>query len=126
MSAHPKLEPNGRDRADVGSGARIHLQWHARSDWFWRLRGLLGRPAPLPGHAWLLRPCRAVHTLGMGYRIDIVFADDQGRVLRVCESVAPARFAICWRAACVAELRAGECRRSGIVPGVRLALPDMP
>lgn len=102
---------------------RIRLHWHEQVGWLWRLRGLLGRPAPLPGHAWLLRPCLAVHTLGMAYRIDIVFADAQGRVLRVCECVAPARSAVCWRAACVVELRAGECRRLGIVAGTRLDLP---
>lgn len=111
------------ERVASGPAAPVRLYWHAQPGWYWRLRGLLGRPQPLPGHAWWLHPCRAVHTLGMAYAIDLVFVSRDCTVLRVCDSVPPARLAICWRAASVAELAAGECRRLGIVPGSRLEVP---
>lgn len=66
--------------------------WRADRPWS-RLRGLLGRP-PLHGGAaqalWLT-PCGGVHTFGMGYPLDIVFLDRDGRVLECCESLPPWR-----------------------------------
>ena len=44
-----------------------------------RLRGLLGRPpSPVP---LLIVPARSVHTVGMRRPIDVVFLDDDLRVL---------------------------------------------
>ncbi|MDZ4198678.1 MAG: DUF192 domain-containing protein [Kiritimatiellia bacterium] len=58
-----------------------------------RMRGLLGRPKPEEGHAVLLRPCGSVHTFFMRYPIDIVFLDDEDRIVRVVPSLAPWRMA---------------------------------
>lgn len=91
-----------------------------------RARGLLGRPEPRPGTALWIRPCRAIHTFGMRYAIDVVFLDDRGLVLRVDPDVARCRV-LCHRAASsVFELRAGECQRLGLRPGERLVLPAPP
>jgi len=71
-----------------------------------RLRGLLGHPAPPCGSGlWILR-CRAVHTCGMRYPVDVAFLDCRGRVLRVAR-LAPWRAAWCRHADSVVELRAG-------------------
>ena len=54
-----------------------------------RRKGLLGREH-LDG-AFVIRPCRQVHTLGMRVPLDVAFCDARGRVLRTCNlrSLAP-------------------------------------
>jgi len=73
-----------------------------------RLRGLLGRSRLAPGQALWLDPCRAVHTLGMRYAIDVAFIDRQGRVVRIVHGLRPWRWAGGWRARSAVELAAGE------------------
>jgi uncharacterized protein len=90
----------------------IHVR---RMATFWaRARGLLGRPAPLPGHAAWITPCAQVHTFFMRYAVDVVFLDAGGAVLEVM-TLPP------WRvsprvpsAVSVLELRAGEAARQGL------------
>jgi uncharacterized membrane protein (UPF0127 family) len=89
-----------------------------------RARGLLGRSAPAPGLALWIAPCRAVHTWGMRYPIDVAFLDERGLILKVVSVLAPRRFAMDARAASVLEFRAGECARLGVKPGERLVLPS--
>lgn len=70
-----------------------------------RLRGLLCRARP-PGRRtglWFL-PCRAVHTWGMRYAIDVAFIDAWGRVLHIVRNVRPGRVVWCRRARSVIEL----------------------
>lgn len=74
-----------------------------------RLRGLLGRRALAPGECLLLHPACAIHTCGMRFAIDVVFLDDEHRVLRVVEGVRPWRLASCRGARSVLELPAGTC-----------------
>ena len=50
-------------------------------DWRSRSKGLLGRTG-LEG-ALLLRPARAVHTLGMRFWIDVAYLDADLRVVRI-------------------------------------------
>lgn len=91
-----------------------------------RARGLLARPEPPPGTALWLQPCRAIHTCGMRYPIDVAFVDARGLVLDVHEAVRPFRVLKRRDAASVLELRAGECRRLRLRAGERLALPAPP
>ncbi|PJM89118.1 hypothetical protein CV044_11450 [Achromobacter ruhlandii] len=72
-----------------------------------RLRGLLGRPPPGPRSGILLAPCRAVHTFGMRYAIDVAFVSRDGCVLKVCRALPPRRIASCLGAVAVVEVRAG-------------------
>jgi uncharacterized membrane protein (UPF0127 family) len=75
-----------------------------------RLRGLHAYP-PLAGDTGLfLAPCRAVHTVGLRYSIDVVFLDRHGRVIRRVEALPPARMAWCLQSVSVVELPAGYCR----------------
>jgi uncharacterized membrane protein (UPF0127 family) len=46
-----------------------------------RVRGLLGRDG-IDG-VLVLRPCRSIHTLGMRFTIEVLWCDDDLRVLRV-------------------------------------------
>src|SRR3546814_8041740 len=76
---------------------------------FARLLGLWAVPFG-PGHDGLLiRPCRAIHTLGLRRPIDVVFLDERGRVLRCHHNLAPNRVAGVWRARMVVELPGGSC-----------------
>lgn len=82
--------------------------WRADRPWS-RMRGLLGRPR-LQGDAsqalWLT-PCGSVHTFGMGYPLDLVFLDREGRVLDCIESLRPWRTCLRPKAAQTVELAPG-------------------
>jgi len=45
--------------------------------------GLLGQPELAPGHGFLIPHCRAVHTMGMRFPLDVSYLDGSGRVLQV-------------------------------------------
>ncbi|MFP5406817.1 MAG: DUF192 domain-containing protein, partial [Gammaproteobacteria bacterium] len=72
------------------------------------MRGLLGRPLPAEGQGLWLEPCRSVHSFGMRGAIDLLFVDDEQRVVDVRAFFAPWRTAKCPRARSTVELRAGE------------------
>ncbi|MDQ1429445.1 MAG: uncharacterized protein QOF40_47 [Actinomycetota bacterium] len=74
-----------------------------------RRRGLLRRER-FEG-AFVLRPCRHVHTLGMRFPIDVAFCDASGVVLRT-GTLAPWRLSpVVRRAAFVIEAEAGAFDR---------------
>ena len=80
-----------------------------------RTRGLIGRDA-FEG-AFILRPCRQVHTFGMRFAIDIAFCDRSGTVLHV-STLAPKRMSRpVWRSAFAIEARAGSFDRWRLRPG---------
>jgi len=83
-----------------------------------RRRGLLGRDR-VDG-AFVLRPCRQVHTMGMKVPLDVAFCDVRGRVLRIC-SLPPWRLSRpVWHAAFVVEAAAGAFARWQLEPGDRI------
>lgn len=87
-----------------------------------RLRGLLARPPMKKGQGMLLLECGTVHTVGMGYSIDIAFLDAEGRVVRSIAGLAPWRFGLGGADAVHAlELPAGRLGETGTVTGVRLS-----
>lgn len=57
--------------------------------WWQRLRGLQGRLALTAGEGLLLRPCRAVHMLGMRFPLDVAFLDREGRVVAQYRQLRP-------------------------------------
>ena len=60
-----------------------------------RLRGLLGtKEFPPEVDALILSPCNAIHTVGMGYAIDLVFLDSHDRVIRVAKGIFPGKLCI--------------------------------
>ena len=91
---------------------------HSRAD---RLRGLRGRDG-LEG-AVLLRPARAVHTIGMRFPIDVAFCDGQMVVVAVVSAVPPLRLVLPrMRSRCVVEAPAGAFERWCLRPGDKLEL----
>ena len=85
-----------------------------------RARGLIGREdleAIL-----VLRPCRQVHTFGMRFPIDVVYADREGRVLKLVRAIRPWRASYCVGAKTALELPVGAIDRVGVEVGDHLVI----
>jgi uncharacterized membrane protein (UPF0127 family) len=92
-----------------------------RATGFWsRAAGLWATSACGVPHALELRPCAAVHTLGMRGPIDVVFVAADGTVLRAVAGLAPWRVAMLPRAVATWELPPGTCAAHGVRRGTRL------
>ncbi|MCC7368853.1 MAG: DUF192 domain-containing protein [Chloroflexi bacterium] len=88
-----------------------------------RARGLLGRSELAPGEGLVIRPCNAVHTVGMMFPIDVVHLDGTARVLRVVPDLRPWRFgALVPGSRVVVELPAGTVAATGTMPGDEIEL----
>ncbi|MFL5966025.1 MAG: DUF192 domain-containing protein [Gaiellaceae bacterium] len=73
-----------------------------------RMKGLLGRSELPSDQGVLLRPASSVHTGFMRFPIDVVFLDDEDRIVKISDNVPPWRTAGARHAAGVLEIRAGE------------------
>ena len=87
---------------------------------FTRMRGLLGKSSLPSGQGILLRPAASVHTFFMRFSIDVVFLDDELRVVAIAADLRPWRAAGKRGARAVVELPAGECERRGLAVGDQL------
>jgi uncharacterized protein len=86
--------------------------------WWLRARGLLGRRTLEAGEGLLLRPCRAVHMLGMAFPLDVAFLDPGGAVVALYHDLRPGARTRWHRQALDAlELPAGRLTASGTVEG---------
>jgi uncharacterized membrane protein (UPF0127 family) len=94
--------------------------WNAVSAWE-RTRGLLGRPPLQNGEGMMINECRLVHTLGMGYPLDLAFLDGAGRVRKLLRNVRPARIAGSLHAERTLELAPGTLDAIDLKPGDVLA-----
>jgi uncharacterized membrane protein (UPF0127 family) len=80
-----------------------------------RTRGLMGRDE-FEG-AFVIRPCRQVHTFGMRFPIDVAFCDRSGMVVHV-SCLSPHRISrLVWQSAFVIEARTGSFERWKLRPG---------
>ena len=113
MAGHAELLINGQP-----SGVHIRRaeRWHQRAV------GLL-TTAQLdhPAGLWI-KPCNAVHMIGMRYAIDVLFVDANGRVLKRVDSLRPWRASACAGARAALELRAGLAATLGLQAGQHVAL----
>jgi uncharacterized membrane protein (UPF0127 family) len=85
-----------------------------------RTRGLLGRESLAVGSVLIIAPCNAVHTFFMRFTIDVVFANRDGQVLKVCRHLKPWRIGAALSAFAALEFPAGLADRMGIVKGDRI------
>lgn len=89
-----------------------------------RMIGMLGRRGLPRGAGLLIRPCNAVHTMGMRFPIDVVYLDREGFVVKVVPWLQPWRMSFGGRGAHSAlEVVAGEAARLGISKGRVVRLP---
>ena len=101
----------------------------AVADTHWRrLRGLLGLGTNDFGNGsglWII-PCRGVHTLGMGFPIDVLYLDRGLKVVSVQAEVRPWRFTpVLRQAASVLELPCGTAAQTKTAVGdtIEITLP---
>jgi uncharacterized protein len=101
----------------------------AVADTHWtRLRGLLGTPSGdfRNGCGLWIVPCHGVHTLGMGFPIDVVYLDASMTVVHIERDLHPWRFSpIRMRAASVLELpsRTAVETRTAVGDKIEITLP---
>lgn len=86
-----------------------------------RAFGLLFRKPLEKGEALHLKPCNAIHTIGMRYAIDLVFLSSDFTIFSVRSHVGRFRLHRFSSAKSVLEFRAGEADRLGLKPGMQLA-----
>ena len=89
-----------------------------------RRRGLLGRRGLADDEALIIAPSNAVHTFGMKFPIDVIYARRDGLVLKVRPDLRPNRVSAAWGAFAVIELAAGAAARAGVRRGDRLAVQE--
>jgi len=95
-------------------GARIGVA----DRWWLRFRGLGGRTGLEAGEGLLLRPCRAVHMLGMKFALGVAFLDAGNRVVARYPRLSPGTRTRWHRAAQAAlELPAGTLDETGTMEG---------
>jgi len=85
-----------------------------------RARGLLLRRRPARDEAWLIPACRAVHTVGLWYPLDLAFCIPDGTIVDVVEHLPPWRIARSSAASQVWEFAAGTADALELRPGDRL------
>ena len=86
-----------------------------------RTKGLLGRRELAPGEGLAFRE-KSIHMFFMRMSLDIVFCDEDLRVVKVVPDLAPWRMAGCAQARYVLEIGPGEARRLAIEAGTVLAV----
>ena len=97
------------------------------ADTFWgRLKGLMFKSGLAKGGCLIIRPCNMIHTFGMRFALDIIFAAERGEavyeVVHITENIKPCRIGTLVREAdCVLELSAGTVKTSGTKVGDQLA-----
>ena len=111
---------NERTRQAVAESARL-----ADSPWA-RMRGLLGRKGLAPGEAIILRPGSSIHTLFMRFSLDVIFADREGKVVKVSRDVKPFRLVMGLGARDVIEMEAGALNGVNLAVGDRLTFEALP
>ena len=82
-----------------------------------RFRGLMGAAALPAGQGVLFPRTSSVHTHFMRFPIDVVFLDDERRIVAIRPTLRPWRMASAKGARSVLELAAGECERLGLAEG---------
>jgi len=102
-----------------GTVVAFRIKW-ARTPWQ-RMRGLLRGPGLADGEAFILCRAAQVHTIGLGYDIDVVFCDKRWVVQRVVAPLRRNRLSpLVMGARYAIELRAGAA--AGVAPGSVLSL----
>ena len=103
---------------DITTNTLIVKELRVASNFFERMRGLIGTRPLEEGEGFLIPRCMGIHMLGMTYAIDALYLDKEGRVLLTLEDVQPNTLAkVDFRAWSVLELPAGTVERARIKPG---------
>lgn len=108
---------------NVTTGEVIAADVRYADTWWRRLTGLMSKSVVEPDEGLWFTDCWAIHTLLMRARIDVIFLDDDKRVMRTLARVRGNRPALaCFGARNVVELGAGALDGRDVLPGDRLEL----
>lgn len=108
---------SGQTLRVVSSGIVIATSVELARDSTARRRGLLGRNHLPLDTAMIIAPCTAIHTFGMRFAIDVIFAARNGRVLKVTAALEPRRVAFARGGFAAIEMASGEAKRHGVRTG---------
>lgn len=93
---------------------------------FKRLKGLLGKKGLEEGSCILINPCNSIHTFFMKFPIDVLFLDQQYKVVKVVKDLAPGRMSPYMKdARFVVELDSRKVHKENVKVGDQLVLKDM-
>lgn len=112
-------QPGGFELRIARTAALLASAAHLAGDSRSRRRGLLGATGLPAGAALVIAPTQGIHTVGMRFPIDVIFADRHGRVVRLAPEVPPWRCRLSWRAFAAVELPSGTCH------GLDLSVGDL-
>jgi uncharacterized membrane protein (UPF0127 family) len=87
-----------------------------------RTRGLLGRSHLDDDEGLWIQPTGSIHMWFMRFAIDVVYADGEGRVLKLVRGIKPWRMSACRGAKVALELPVGAIDRSGVEVGDHLVI----
>ena len=60
-----------------------------------KIKGLLTKTSLPAGEYYVFPSCRAIHTFGMRFAIDVIFCNNEGLILKYCRQVVPNRIVFC-------------------------------
>lgn len=90
------------------------------SERFW---GLMGTRELDPQAGLLLTPCSAIHTWFMRFPLDVIFLDQEWKIVKIVEKLPPFQAALGGiKARLTLELPGGRAREAKLVLGQQLAL----
>ena len=87
-----------------------------------RSKGLLGRSGLDPDEGLWIQPTGSIHMWFMRFAIDVVYADKEGRVLKLVRGIRPWRMSACRGAKVALELPVGAIDRAGVEVGDQLVI----
>lgn len=98
----------------------------AESHWE-KFRGLMLDTSLQPDEALLIRKCNSIHCCFMRMAIDVLFIDDEGRILHIIPEMRPWTFSpIVKKARDVIECYPGTVQRTGLKVGDVLTVAVLP
>ena len=118
MAHHSKLIVK-----NVSKQTTLVEQGRVANTFFSRLKGLLGSPPLQKGEGLLLENEKSIHTLFMGFTIDVVYLDKTNRVIKIDSEMPPYRLGnFVSKAKAILELPAGTVQETGTTIGDTLLL----
>ena len=93
------------------------------NSFFTRLAGLMFRKKLPKATALLLTSCNSVYMCFMRFAIDVIYVDQEYKVIKVVENLKPwIGLSICSKAWATLEMTAGEAERCGLAVGKKLII----
>ena len=93
----------------------------ATSSWS-RSKGLLGRARLDDDEGLWIQPTSSIHMWFMRFPIDVIWAAEDGRVIKLVVNIKPWRMSFCRGAKVALELPVGAIERSGVKVGDHLVI----